>query len=323
MSLKMGYDIQFEHEGKTFKLALLHSVEIESDVEVLGDNATIRLPEFVLNNPQRIQEKIGRGAKVQILLGYNDNLRNEFEGYVREITTHGSSLNIECEDALFLFRVDVDNEELKSVTTSDICKRLIQQVDPSFKLVCDFDIGWEKFTINEATAFDVLKKIAEQTKANIYFNTAEKELHVHFPYKDEAGRVTYAFNRNIEESSLEYQNSLDHKVQINVESINKSGEVRKTTKGTSGGNVINIKVGGMSKADIDRIADAELIRRSGERYEGSFQTWLDPYVRPAYTARMLNELYPNREGDYYVKSVFTSFSDSGGIRNVGLAIRLN
>jgi len=318
----LDYDISFEHNGRKFKLALLASVEITSDVMVLADSATITLPEAVLNQVLDLKGRIGRGAKVEINLGYDGNLKREFDGFIREIKTNDSSLTIECEDALFLFRKSVKDEILTNTNVSEICQSLIDQVDPSYTLVCDYDIGYEKFTIHQAEAYDVLKKLQSETKANVYFNTVAKELHVHFPYSEKGGDVKYAFDRNIETSSLEYKKAIDRKIEVVVEKIGKDGEITTVTSGTPGGEKFNIKVGEMKASDIQKIADAELIKRSADKYEGDFDSWLIPICRPTYTAEIRDPDYPEKDGQYYVSSVTTSFSESGGVRKIKLGNKL-
>ena len=318
----LDYDISFKHNGNKFQLQLLYAVEIESDVTVLSDTAKIILPEAVLNKVLNINDRIGRGAEVLIKLGYDQNFKTEFVGFIRDITTNNSALVIECEDALFLFRKSVKDEVLVNTNISEICQSLIDQVDPSYALVCDYDIGYEKFTIHRAEAYDVLKKLQSETKANIYFNTEEKELHVHFPFAEKGGEVKYSFDRNIESSSLEYKKAIDRKIEITVEKINKKGEITTVTSGTPGGEKFNIKVGEMKASDIQKIADAELIKRSADKYEGDFTGWLIPFIKPNYSVTILDPDYPYKDGRYYASAVSTSFSSGGGVRKIKPSIKL-
>lgn len=318
----LDYDISFIHNGRKFQLVMLDSVKIVSDVMTLADTAKIVLPEAVLNKVLNINDRIGRGAEVTIKLGYDGELNNEFTGFIRDIVTNDSTLTIECEDALFLFRVPVKDEMMVNTNVSEICQRLLDQVNPEYTLVCDYDIGYEKFTIHRAEAYDVLKKLQSETKANIYFKTEEKELHVHFPYSEKGGEVNYAFDRNIESSSLEFKKAIDRKVEVTVEKIDKDGKITTVTSGTPGGEKFNLKVGEMKASDIQKIADAELIKRSADKYEGSFKSWLLPICKPTYTADVKDLDYPDKDGRYYVSAVTTSFSASGGVRDINLGIKL-
>ena len=82
---------------------------------------------------------------VIIKLGYDQNLVTEFEGYIKEIIAIDGSLKIECEDALFLFRNDVKDKQFQPASVKQIAEYLVSQIDKTYKVVCDYDIGYEKF----------------------------------------------------------------------------------------------------------------------------------------------------------------------------------
>lgn len=318
----MTWNIVFDNKGKQFKLGILAECEIECSVDNLADVATIVLPEAVMNQVMNIEEKISRGTKVLIQLGYDNKLETEFDGYVQEITTNDSTLKILCEDALFLFRVGIPDVELKPSSLKKIGQYLIDNIDPSFSLSCDYDIGYEKFVIHQATGYDVLKKLQEETKANIYFDTRNKVLHIHAPYVQIGGVVKYSMQRNIEKSSLEYKRAIDNKVEVTVESIDSKGKVKSIVAGTTSGNKITLKVGPMSEADMQKVAEAALIKNSFDGYSGSFDGWLIPFVQPTYSAIIEDSDYPYKTGRYYVIGVKTSFSESGGKRTITPGIKL-
>jgi hypothetical protein len=321
--LNMIWDIKFREAGKVYSLQTVDSVTINESVDTLADTAEISLPEMVMNEVLNIGNKIKRGSEVKIKLGYDQTLVQEFIGYVQDVVTRDSSLKIICEDALFLFRVGVKNEELKAVTMEGIAQNLVKQIDPSFKVICDYGISYEKFVIHQATAYDVLKKLAEETKANIYFNTDKKELHIHPPYLEKGGEVAYSMQVNVESSSLEYKKKIDKKVEVVVESTDSKGKVHSFTAGTTGGDKVTLKVGSVAQADLAKIADAELIRRSADGYEGSLTGWLIPVVKPTYSAKIIDEDYPDKTGKYYVVGVTTEFNSSGGKRTVNIGVKVS
>lgn len=318
----MDWNIIFNNAGKKFKLGLLAECEIDSSVDNLADVATIVLPEAVMNWVLNIESKISRGTQVTIQLGYNGKLETEFEGFIQDITTNDSTLKIICEDALFLFRVGVPDVELKPTSLKKIAQYLIDKIDPSFTLSCDFDISYEKFVIHQATGYDVLKKLQEETKANIYFDTINKVLHIHAPYVEIGGVVKYSMQRNIEKSSLEYKRAIDKKVEVTIESTDSKGKVKSITSGTTGGDKITFKVGPMSEADVKKIAESTLKKNSFDGYSGSFDGWLIPFVQPTYSAIIEDTDYPHKNGRYYVIGVKTSFSESGGKRTITPGIKL-
>lgn len=319
----INWEIKFKTNGKTYSLQTVSAIDIESNVDNLSDTATITLPEAVMNQVLNIGKEIGRASDVTIKAGYDNDLKTEFVGFVQDIVTNDSSLKILCEDALFLFRKGVKNVEMKPTTLPKIAQSLIDQINPKFKLVCDYEISYEKFVIHQATAYDVLKKLADETKANIYFDTEKSELHIHAPYIEKGGEVIYSMQVNVEKSSLEYKKAIDRKVEVTVEKTNLQGKVEQVTVGTTGGEKITLKVGSVSDTDLKKIANAELTRRSADMYEGAIDTWLIPFVKPTYTAKIKDADYPEKTGRYYVKSVSTSISESGAKRTVSLGIKVS
>lgn len=319
MCFKVGF---ITESGEKYRLDLVHSIDIEKNVENLADTCLITLPGSRFNNPLFLTE-IKRGTEVKVWLGYNDELKEEFRGYVKEVLSNDGSIIIECEDALFLFRKSVKNEQFTTITLKGIAEKLCRQIDNSYKVVCNYEIVYEKFTINDATAYNVLKKLQEDTSANVWFDTVNKTLHIHQAYVEKGGEVRYSMHQNIESSSLEYRSSQDKKVEVIIETTDKNGKVKQVTSGTTGGDKITKKIGNISPSHAKEIADAELKLHLFDGYKGSFTSWLIPYVEPTYTAEIIDVEYPEKTGKYYVVSVKTSFSSSGGVRTIEPGIKLS
>ncbi len=322
--LNIDWNIQFENaDGKQYQLALLEECEVIKSVDNLTDVATIQLPELILNEPLKLENKIQRGAKVDIRFGYNGDLKTEFNGYVKNINVNDGSIKIQCEDALFLFRKGVRDKYFESTNIKQICEYLTQEVGENYKVECDYDITYEKFTIFQATAYDVLKKLKDETKANIFFDTKNKLLHIHQPYTHKTGDVKYCMQKNIENSNLEYVESTDKKFEVTVESTDKKGNLQSYTAGTTGGDKITLKVGSMDKNSIKELAETTLKEKQKAKYKGDFDTWLIPYCEPSYSAIIEDEDYPNKKGRYYIAGVTTSISRSGGKRTIKPSKRLS
>jgi len=321
MYYNLDWEIKFKTGSKTFKLLMLLECEIEKNVENLADVAVITLPETVLNQALKVKDKIGRGSEVTIKTGYNGDLKTEFIGFVRDITTDGS-LKIQCEDALFLFRKGIKDKMLKPASVKQIAEYVCAEIGEGYKVVCDYDLNYEKFVIHQATGYDVLQKLQEEIKANVYFNTEKKELHIHPPFTEKGGYVIYCMQKNIEKSSLEYKKAIDRKLEVTVESIQKNGTVKTVKSGNTGGDTVTLKVGQMSEADAKKIAEAEVLKRSSDMYEGSFDAWLIPYCEPTYSAKIVDFDYQEQSAIYYVKATKINISSSGGVRTITQGIKL-
>lgn len=312
----IDWNIVFKTDGKEYQLAMLAECDIFSSVDNLVDTATIILPETVMNVPLNFENKIRRGSEVIIELGYDGQLEREFTGYIQEITNNDSSLKIICEDALFLMRVGVPDVEFKPTSLTKIAQYIVDKIDAALQVDCTYDINYEKFVIHQATGFDVLKKLQDETEANIFFDTETKTLHIHPPYISKGGEVFYSMQRNVEESSLEFNNRLDTKVEVTIESTDINGNVRSVVKGTTGGDVVTIRVGAIDEASMNELAEAALRKRSAPSYTGTFDTWLIPFVKPTYSARLKDEDYPDMTDYYYISTVQTNLSEGGGKRTV-------
>ncbi len=323
MYYDVDWDIQIDCvNGKHYRLGLMSECNIVKSIDNLCDVATINLPETVMNEPLSIGTKIGRGDTITIRLGYDNNLKQEFKGYIREIAINNGQLQIRCEDDLFLFRKGVKDKFFQSANIKDIAQYLISEVDTSYRLDCDYDLTYEKFTIHQSSAYDVLKKLQE-SKAHIFFDAQNKILHIHQPYVYKSGKVVYSMQNNIEYANLEYDNVLDKKVEVTVESTDRQGNVHRYTTGTPGGDKINIKAGTLSKKSIKILAENTLKEATAPKYKGSFDTWLIPYVEPGYSAQINDEDYPDKTDWYYVKSVTTNVSGAGCKRTVVTSIKLS
>lgn len=312
----MVYDIQIGN----YKLGLLESVEIHKSVDLLADTAVVIVPGVVYNQSLDIEEKVKVGDPVVIRMGYDDNLVTEFEGYLQRIDTDDNSLVFNCEDAIYLTRKPVKDKELKNTSVKQIAEYCLSEIGMK-GLNCDLTIKYEKFVIKSANAYDVLKKLQDDTKANIYMKGSE--LNIHPAYVEKGGDVYYDFSINVEESDLKYRNSDDRKFEVTVEGIGLDGKKKSVTVGVTGGEKRTIKVSNpQSDQDLKIRGIEEMKYLVYDGYEGSITGWLIPFVEPTYSAHIYDKEYEYKTGSYYVVSVTTTFDENGGVRKVELGRKL-
>lgn len=312
----MVYDIQIGN----YKLGLLESVEIHKSVDLMADTAVVVVPGVVYNQSLDIEEKVKVGDPVVIRLGYDDNLVTEFEGYLQRIDTDDNSLAFNCEDAIYLTRKPVKDKQFNKTTVKEIVEYCLSQIGMK-GLDCTYNITYEKFVIKNANAYDVLKKLQDDTKANIYMKGGE--LNIHPAYVEKGGDVYFDFAINVEESDLKYRSKNDRNYEITVEGITLDGKKKTVTVGTTGGEKRTVKV-------FNVMSDVALKQRGLEEmkylvyngYEGSITGWLIPFVEPTYSAHIYDKEYEYKTGSYYVVSVTTTFDENGGVRKVELGRKL-
>jgi hypothetical protein len=314
------YEIDWQIVIGKYELMALDRVKILHSVEKLSDTADIVLPASCFNEALEVEKKITRGDKVLILAGYDGTLVNEFSGWLEAISTDDGSLTLKCEDDIFLFRKPVPDKEFIGPDVKDILKYICGKVGVH-KLSCDYCFKYDKYVIKGATGYDVLKKLQEECRADIYM--VDGTLHVHPQYKQIFGTVKYSFQHNIEKSELEYKDARDRVVEVVVEGKGKDGKVVRQTAGTTGGDQVTIRIDGVSDiATLKAVAEEQLKIKSYTGYSGSFTGWMLPYCNAGYKATINDEDYEYKDGDYYVTEVETTISSAGGSREISLGMKL-
>lgn len=331
-TFKMSYEIQLG--SKT--LLGLESVTINSSVDTLADAAIIKLPSSIQNKAFDVEKQIKRGDAVTIKLGYDGNLKTEFEGYIRTISPN-VPLTIECEDSIFLTRRAVNDKVFLKTDCGAITKYVASQLNASvganektFSVRIHpgiSDLKFDKFVIRNATGFEVLQKLKDDYHVRIY--AKGNELNIALPYvdytKETDGSVVYDFSRNVRDSDLKYVKAEDVKVLVKIKGVGKDNKVtEEVTAGEKGGEVVTLanKHGVTDKTSLQLIAKGKLGLLSFTGYRGNITTFGVPFVDVAYKAKVVDDTYPEREGTYYVRGVNTEFSKDGFKRKVELGVKL-
>ena len=238
-----------------YRVNTLRSVSVKRSVEQLSDTAVITLLGTLINQPLEVNDKINVGDPVRIELGYDGYMNEEFTGYVKRINTDDTEIRIECEDELYLWEVAVKDKQydgsLRPVTLKTILQDLAKQVNGKYAIECDFDFSYSKFTIQAATALDVLRKIQDETKANIYFEGTT--LHIHPLYGNgswSGNTVKYDLAQNVVSANLQYKKAGDQKLKVEI--IDKSKQYKNGTYYVIATDVSFSESGGRRKVTIGR-----------------------------------------------------------------------
>ena len=303
-----------------YKVKTLTEVKITTSVLNLSDTATITMPGQYLNTWRKIEDKVHVGDAVTIKLGYDNNLETEFTGYLKRISRDNNSLVLECEDALWLTNKMVADMEYKSISLKELLTGILAQVDPKMTVECDYDFTYEKMVVFKSTALDVLKKVHEDTKANIWFEG--KTLHVHPVYQQAKGDkpVIYDTEVNVQSNELKWKDQTDRKILIEVAYTNAKGEISKQQFGVGGGEKVTRFVKANNEGDLKKAAENEYNLWNYSGYEGSLTGWLVPVVRAGGSVRLRDKERP--EGVYYVTGVEIEFGRNGAKRKVTLGRKL-
>lgn len=313
-------------------IPLITSASIKMDVGQLANTAIVEIPATAYRKRLSWVKDIRRGQRIEIWLGYDNRLELEFDGYINRRTDKDGGMVIECEDAMFMFRQTyMQNQELVNPSLKDILVKVCGAYNKNPERATNVDYTtslkykYSKFVFQNASAYDVLKKIQEETKARIYLDTLNF-IHVEPQYIDTATDVVrYSFQRNICKDGLNlvWKDTKENPLLVEVEGSGKGadGKPVKVVKaaGTPGGDKVKEKIKGIiDERTLQSIADDMYNARNYEGFEGSFDAWLRPYVQIGDFVQLEDEEDSARNGKYYVKSVETSFSKDGGKRKITL-----
>jgi len=317
--LDMSYNIKIGKYG----LSRLLSCEIHKSANKLSDTATIKLPGMAYSKALEIETKLKRGDEVSLELGYNETLEIEFKGYIRSITTD-NTIVIEFEDGMFLMRKEVENIQYKDKSAVEIITAVVDQIG-GFKIVSGKEVDFvrfDKFVVNNNTAYEVLNKIKEESGLHIFVKGDELHIHLKYTYKNKD--IKYDFTKNVEKSNLKYLKAEDKKVLVEVTGINRKAVKTTVVVGDRGGDKISVKRYNVSdEKALKLIGEEEIKKHRITGFEGNITTWLFPYVSYGDSAKIIDDDYPKREGKYYVEAVDVFFNSSGGSRKVTLGIKLD
>lgn len=304
-----------------YKVQTLKEVKITTSVLNLSDTATIELPGQYLNTWRKIEDKVHVGDAVTIQLGYDNDLETEFTGYLKRISRDNNSLVLECEDALYLLDKAVKDMEYKTITLKDLLQKILTQVDSEMTVECDYDFTYEKLVVFKSKALDVLKKVHDDTKANIWFEG--KTMHVHPVYQEQKGdkAVIYDTEVNVQSNELKWKDKTDKKVMVEVKFTKPNGKLAKQEYGVSGGQKVTRYVDSSNESDLKKAAENEYNLWNYSGYEGSFTGWLVPVVKAGGSV-ILRDKKRKENGKYYVIGVEIEFGQNGAKRKVTLGRKL-
>jgi len=313
----MRYDIQVGQ----YRLGMLEKVEISRSVELLADTAVITLPAAEYNTALDVESKIHRGDRVIISLGYEETgMVEEFRGWVQRVGTDSGTITLECEDDLFKFRVALKNRQYKAVSLAALLRQVVAGIGGGYTVDCSYSWTYEKFTVNNATGYDVLKKVQEESGADIYIQGST--LHVHAPGEKLGKDVIYDFSRNVQKCDLSYRRADERRVQVVVKAVMPDGKVKERQYGSTGGDKVTVKCATSDDASMKLRGESEHKRLTFDGYDGTITTWLVPHVIPGDCAQLHDADYDYKDGRYYVRAVKTEFGSSGGTREIELGFRL-
>jgi len=319
----------------TFRFTGVHDVHIKRSVHDLTDTAVLKIPAYAaVSKPGRsgaervvTATKINEGDTVMIKLGYNGVLKTEFRGFVKEKRL-SLPLEIICEGYSWLLRRNKPSLPTGKVTLLQALNAAVSGLEGghTIAVTCDTDITFENLPTEGMSGFDIMTLIQNATDNNLTcFFTAPDTLWCGLMYSQPGSsdnQVQYRNGYNIPDNNTLRPHSTDGRLaKVTYLGQRRKGEARDMGYATSvkGGSEITIPLTHVPTASsLKQLAAEKVAKAAYEGFEGSINTFLQPYAQPGDTARYVNNRYPEMNGTYRIMSTEVSFGQHGARRNVEL-----
>lgn len=318
----LSADIQIA--GKKF--TRVNSVKIESSAKVLEDMATIIIPatarmersgEFI--SEVETAKQFNVGDDVVINLGYNGDLKEEFRGYVSRIKP-GTPLEIECVDAVWLLRRKNCKGSFKNTTL----KKLLEFIVSGTGIVLKGDIPgiqFKTYYLKNVTAASAVQELKDRYGLTLYMSG--KDLRVGLTSFTDKKVVKYGLGENVIENDLEWMNEDDTRIKVKAIHIKKDNTKVEKEYGDDDGELRTVYFYDLdSSADLQKMALAEASKYKFTGYQGGLTSFLIPFVQVGNVAKIQDQQFGERAGDYLVDKVTTTYGTAGARRKIEIGIKV-
>lgn len=304
----------------------VNEIEITKSVEELSDKAVIKLPtrfKVRQNGEQKFTEDaIKVGDKVTITLGYEGKYSGvEFTGFVKKISPK-IPLEIHCEDALWVLRRKNITRSWEKTTMKEILTEVVK--DTPVQLADNIpSVNLDKWIIKNANGAQVLESLKKDLLMTAFIND-EGKLYCGLQQLTNVGQtVVYDLNYNLVENNLEFKSKEERKIKIKYTYIDKENKRKSIEVGDPDGEQRTYHTSVISDTKkLEEMANAEIEKLKYDGFEGDVTSFLIPYATRGMKAKLLDNEHPNREGNYFIKKVVTTFGTGGARRKITIGNKL-
>lgn len=317
MTLAMCCHIVFPANARrgSIELRKVTSVEISTSVQDVCQAATITLPR---NIPQlandELKRLIRRGDEVSISLGYDGDLREvDFKGFTTSVGADVPVV-IECRDGLWKLLQEPFHKAYKNASVPEVIRDL---VGSAYKVqALDATLG--PIRVVNGKKADLIKALKDEFGLVTYLKG--DTVFCGLLFDANARTVTYAMERNIKASELKYRTADEVTLKVTAKSILRDGSSIEAVVGDPDGEPRTLNYYGITnKADLQKLAEADMLKFKYDGYEGGFTGFGVPVCQFGDKVQLTSSDRPERDGLYLAEAVTISFGPDGFERDIKLA----
>lgn len=280
--LRLSSEITIEG-SQTWQFRTVSSCQIIEDTTTLTDTCELELPKnikwqnAILKNGK---PPIKRGDKITVKLGYDDDLKVRFTGFIRSVDAH-TLVKIKCEDGMFLLKNQkVKPKAFTNASLDEIMKHLLRDTGVRYELM-DNSIKVGHWRLTHHTVSEELQELREKQMLSSYFRRIgdESVLYIGLAYPlDNRKKVKFMTGMNIIDEDFEYRDKEDIRVRCEAQSFNAKHKKITYEFGDKDGDLIKIRMDGLTENELKKYAEQAVERYKQSGFKGSFTTFGVPEV---------------------------------------------
>lgn len=300
--------------NKAFYLNRINSITIVSSRKNFTDTAKIVLPRNIKVLNGNLNDILKRGSSVIIELGYEDGqpMQTEFIGYISRVDAQ-VPFTIQCEDEAWLLKQNMLSRTFKACKLKDI----VSYIYPGEIQVIDMDLP--SYRISRATSVGVLASLRQEYGITSYFKLGL--LYVGFAYNlGTPNNVIFHLQQNVptDGNKLVYRLAEDAKTGVTGVSILPGGKKIEYSVGDKTGATTALNFYGVSETTLKRLVNEAYKLYQIPGYTGSIDAFGKPYCVHGDIAHVIDDVYPEREGYFFIDETTTKFGVDGFRREITL-----
>ncbi len=305
-------------------------VQISKSIHSYRDTAVITLPARAVLGETRVvtADQFAVGQPVEIDLGWNGNLRNEFRGFVSRVNW-SEPCHIECEGFSWLLRNRKNIKKFWATTTlREVLSEIVEGTEGEGIELHESipTIPLKNLYANNASGTQIIDYLKGLFNGVLTVYFVDNVLYAGLTYTDAVREtVRYRLGWNtMPADKLKFRRADEVEVNVEIKYRNEEGKLITTSAGVPGGVTRTDQVSAVTDVTtMEKVAEAKLRQESYDGYEGLIETLLVPYVQHGYRAEVEDPRYGERGGVFFVESVDTAFGVFGTRRAVGVGIQLD
>ena len=304
------------------------SITIMQSIKKLANTATIVVPRAftakIEGKPSSLEKRnitdyIKVEDAVSIKLGYDDQLEEEFTGYITKIGAD-TPLQIECMDEMAMLKKNNFTKVFAKVTL----KELLNYIASGYTHQVIDDINLGKFTIDNLSGFQVLELLRKNYGLHGTFK--EQVLHVGFPVSmtpTETHRYVMSSNVRARSSDLKFVKKEDIKLLLKAISINTNGTRVFAEYGDKGGAQRTLHFTNKNKSELKKLTEKNYKSLNFDGYQGSIPGWGLPRTKAGDAMEIISLKHKERNGRNLIEGVTIKFNESDGfLRENKISLKL-